>query len=178
MLDQNLRLAQSARHLLIGFFAMRGFISTILAGLLGLSPIAAASVSLAADALYEAVPDHDGVCGNPRITGKISQRFRYQVTHVPHQPDVRITQFRNIHQHRYYARSEDWPIGRRYCGATVDLSDGTHREAWYMIEEGMGFAGALDALGMAGDVRGSNVEFCVSGFDRWLVYNGRCRILR
>ena len=25
---------------------------------------------------------------------------------------------------------------------------------------------------------GDNVEFCVSGFDRWMVYNGRCRVLR
>ena len=24
---------------------------------------------------------------------------------------------------------------------------------------------------------GDNVEFCVSGFDRWMVYNGRCRVL-
>ena len=35
------------------------------------------------------------------------------------------------------------------------------------IEEGMGFASI-----------GDNVEFCVSGFDRWMVYNGRCRVLR
>ena len=25
---------------------------------------------------------------------------------------------------------------------------------------------------------GDNVEFCVAGFDRWMVYNGRCRVLR
>ncbi len=25
---------------------------------------------------------------------------------------------------------------------------------------------------------GNNVEFCVTGFDRWYVYSGRCRILR
>ena len=64
-------------------------------------------------------------------------------------------------------RSEDRPIGRRYCGATVILSDGHDRDIWYLIEEGMGFASI-----------GDNVEFCVSGFDRWYVYNGRCRVLR
>jgi hypothetical protein len=31
-------------------------------------------------------------------------------------------------------------------------------------------------MGFAG--MGDNVEFCVSGFDRWYVYNGRCRVLR
>jgi hypothetical protein len=36
-----------------------------------------------------------------------------------------------------------------------------------LIEGRMGFAGI-----------GENVEFCVSGFDRWLVYNGRCRVLQ
>ena len=59
------------------------------------------------------------------------------------------------------------PIGRRYCGAKVLLSDGQDRDIWYLIEEGQGFVGI-----------GDNVEFCVSGFDRWYVYNGRCRILR
>ena len=64
-------------------------------------------------------------------------------------------------------RSDNWPIGRRYCGATVALSDGHDRDIWYLIEEGQGFASI-----------GDNVEFCVSGFDRWMVYNGRCRVLR
>jgi capsid protein len=58
-------------------------------------------------------------------------------------------------------------IGRRYCGATVVLSDGSKRDLWYLIESRMGFVAA-----------NQNVEFCVSGFDRWFVYNGRCRVLR
>jgi capsid protein len=49
----------------------------------------------------------------------------------------------------------------------VVQSDGADRDIWYLIEEGMGFASI-----------GDNVEFCVSGFDRWYVYNGRCRVLR
>ena len=47
------------------------------------------------------------------------------------------------------------------------LSDGRKRSLWYLIEYGMGLASI-----------GDNVEFCVSGFDRWLVYNGGCRVLR
>ena len=85
-----------------------------------------------------------------------------------HLPNLRIHQLRGIHEHRYLPyREDDRPIARRYCGATADLSDGRSRTIWYLIEDGMGFAGL-----------GDNVEFCVSGFDRWYVYNGRCRILR
>ena len=106
-------------------------------------------------------------CEDPYILSTIVSRFRHQVKNVPHLPDVDITDFRKIHQHRYLPYSENWPIARRYCGATAELSDGRRRTIWYLIEDGMGYAGI-----------GDNVEFCVSGFDRWMVYNGRCRILR
>ena len=72
----------------------------------------------------------------------------------------------------------DRPIARRYCGATVELSDGRRRDIWYLIEERMGFATLLDGFHLANETRGSNVEFCVAGFDRWMVYNGACRVLR
>ncbi|MCV3210296.1 hypothetical protein OHD62_20865 [Mesorhizobium sp. YC-39] len=112
--------------------------------------------------------DDDGsVCGEDWVLKKITNRFSYQVHHVPHLPDVEIVDFQRIHQHRYLPADETWPIGRRYCGAIVSLSDGRARTIWYLIEEGQGFASI-----------GDNVEFCVSGFDRWLVYNGRCRVLR
>jgi hypothetical protein len=42
----------------------------------------------------------------------------------------------------------------------------------------MGFATLLDGFHLANETRGSNVEFCVSGFDRWMDYNGVCRVLR
>lgn len=158
---------------------MRQLLNLAAAAALGVSALAAAPAPvLAADALYEQVPDHDGVCGDPRIQKTIQKRFRHQVTHVPHLPDVEIVQFRKIHQHRYKDRSKKWPIGRRYCGAVVDLTNGTSRDIWYLIEERMGFATFKARIGLADEVRGSNVEFCVSGYDRWNVYNGRCRILR
>ena len=106
-------------------------------------------------------------CEDPYILAKIRDRFRHQTRNVPHLPDVDITDFRGIHEHRYLPYAEDWPIARRYCGATAALSDGSDRTIWYLIEDGMGFVGI-----------GDNVEFCVSGFDRWMVYNGHCRILR
>lgn len=148
---------------------MSRFTASVLAALLGiLSPIAAASVAFSAD-LPGYVDDggDTGVCGESWVLSKITSRFRHQVRNVPNLPDVAIVDFRRIHQHRYLPASEQWPIGRRYCGATVALSDGHDRTIWYLIEEGQGYASV-----------GDNVEFCVAGFDRWMVYNGRCRILR
>jgi capsid protein len=108
-----------------------------------------------------------GVCADRRFLAKITNRFRYQVRNVPHLPDVAITDFQRIRATLFEPREERRPIARQYCEADVVLSDGYTRNIWYLIEGGMGFAGI-----------GDNVEFCVDGFDRWYVYNGRCRVLR
>ncbi len=126
-----------------------------------------AGTASAADMAVAVYDESAEACGQGWVLSSISSRFDWQVTHVPHLPQVQITDFQGIHQRRYLPASEQWPIGRRYCAATVALSDGMQREIWYLIEEGQGFASM-----------GNNVEFCVSGFDRWIVYNGRCRVLR
>jgi hypothetical protein len=129
--------------------------------------------TVSADSLYMQLEDsvlsnrEARYCEDEGILSRIERKFRYQVKHVPHLPQVEIAQFRNIHERRQQPYQEDWPIARRYCAATVDLSDGRSRKIWYLIEDGMGLAGM-----------GDNVEFCVSGFDRWMVYNGSCRVLR
>lgn len=105
-------------------------------------------------------------CENSAVLSRISAKFRHQVRNVPNLPDVSIDDFSKVHQHRYLPYSENHPIARRYCGATALLSDGRKRDVWYLIEDGMGLVGL-----------GQNVEFCVAGFDRWMVYNGRCRVL-
>ncbi|WP_252913438.1 hypothetical protein [Aliihoeflea aestuarii] len=114
--------------------------------------------------VYAADP---GVCGNSRVLGSISSKFGYQVRHVPNLPQVGISEFLNIRENRFQPSQPDWPIERRYCQASVYLTDGYTRDVWYLIEHPMGFAGI-----------GSNVEFCVLGFDRWKVYGGNCRVLR
>lgn len=141
-------------------------IKLLLASLIGLGSVSVGvPVAQAADlSHYSGDP---GVCGEAWVLNKISRRFAYQVRNVPHLPNVQITDFRRINERRYLPAEEDWPIGRRYCDARVALSDGRERTIWYLIEEGQGFAGI-----------GDNVEFCVSGFDRWMVYDGACRILR
>ncbi len=145
---------------------MHRFASPVLAALLGLSAALGAAPAVQAADLSGYVDD-SGVCAEGWVLSRITRNFAYQVRHVPNLPQVAISDFQNIHEHRYLPAQEDRPIGRRYCGATVILSDGDSRDIWYLIEEGQGYASI-----------GDNVEFCVSGFDRWYVYNGRCRVLR
>jgi capsid protein len=125
----------------------------------------AALPATAADMVYVSV-DQPNICASDKVLNRISSRFRYQVRHVPNLPQVDIHDFYRVHESRYLPRQEDRPIERRYCQATAALSDGQTRTVWYLIERPMGFAGV-----------GSNVEFCVSGFDRWHIYGGRCRAL-
>ena len=156
---------------------MRQFARSLLAAMVALAPISISTPSMSADALY-APSGYSSACANNGVLGRIQSRFRYQVTHVPHLPDVSILEFHNIQENRYEPAQEEWPIARRYCEATVVLSDGSQRNAWYLIEERMGFAILAAGVGLANETHGSNVEFCVSGFDRWFVYNGACRVLR
>lgn len=114
-----------------------------------------------------------GICAKSEVLGRITNRFAHQVRHVPNLPQVGIVHFQRIGETRHLPRvksarvTEERPIDRRYCHAKAQLSDGKVRDVWYLIEKPMGFAGI-----------GSNVEFCVSGFDRWHVYGGRCRTVR
>lgn len=146
---------------------MHRFTRPVLAALLGLAAAVGATPSVRAADLGVYAEGDSSVCSERWVLGKIRHRFAYQVRHVPNLPLVAITDFHNIHLHRYLPAQEDRPIGRTYCGADVILSDGGSRPIWYLVEEGQGYAGI-----------GDNVEFCVSGFDRWYVYNGRCRVLR
>ena len=122
--------------------------------------------ALAADPLVYSAAD-PGLCDDGWQLGRIRHRFSYQVRHVPDLPDVRISEFYNIQAARYEGEDEKHPIFRQYCRADALLSDGRTHRVWYLIEGDQGFASL-----------GTNVEFCVDGFDRWHVYNGGCRVLR
>lgn len=157
---------------------MRQIARSLLAAMMALAPVSIATPSMSADALYSAPYDYSGACSNGGVLKRIKSRFSYQVKHVPNLPDVSILEFHNIHENRYEPAYEQSPIARRYCGATVVLSDGNQRDVWYLIEEKMGFSTLAAGFGLANETHGSNVEFCVSGFDRWFFYNGACRVLR
>ena len=125
------------------------------------------TVASAADPVAVAI-DTPGICGNRAVLDRIASRFHHQVHHVPHLARVAIVDFHKVRESRHQPKiAGERPIDRRYCHAKADLSDGRSRDVWYVIERPMGFAGI-----------GSNVEFCVSGFDRWNVYDSRCRVLR
>ncbi|AAN29633.1 MULTISPECIES: phage portal protein [Brucella] len=108
-----------------------------------------------------------GLCNQQSVLRRVVSGFGYQVRHVPNLPKVGITAMSDVRLTRYEPKVSPADIERTYCQATAVLSDGQYRPVWYMVEEGQGFA----ALGR-------NVEFCVDGFDRWYVYDGRCRVLR
>lgn len=145
---------------------MLHFLRALSAAAMVVAGLASAPAVRAADYVIQDSGGY-GACAEQKYLSRISSRFDHQVKNVPHLPDVSILEFVNIHERRYLPETEEWPISRRYCAATVVLSDGHTRDIWYLIEGRMGLAGI-----------GDNVEFCVSGFDRWFVYNGRCRILR
>lgn len=143
-------------------------ISALAAGLMAsLAAIVAQPVPVMAADLFGVAPAADDICAHRSVFGAIQNRFRYQVTHVPHLPNVGIVDFYSVRQTRYEPPTVNSPIERLYCSGTVRLTSGEDRSIWYLIEYGQGFASI-----------GDNVEFCVLGFDRWNVYNNACRVLR
>jgi len=130
----------------------------------GLAPAHAADM-IAPARIYQG--ESSQACAQGWVLSRITGKFRYQVTHVPNLPDVGLVDFRDIRQNRYEPALSDSEITRTYCEATAYTSDGRRHAMWYLIEDRAGFAGM-----------GHNVEFCLVNFDRWKVYNGRCRVLR
>lgn len=59
------------------------------------------------------------------------------------------------------------PLARRYCEGEATLSDGTATRVFYKVIEHAGFVGIR-----------WNVEACLSGLDKWHVYDGYCRTVR
>ena len=152
---------------------MSSRISSALSGILAATALFAAPVSsaqaadLIAPGPYAAAPDSD--CADARRLASIERDFLLQAREVHHQPGLAIVSINNISENRYLPIEEDIrSVERLYCKASAAMSDGQTRTLWYLIEYGEGFAGAF----------GDNVEFCLSGLDRWNVYDGYCRVLR
>ena len=116
--------------------------------------------------LSEARAGDVSACDTPGILSTISSRFHHQSREVHHN-DLVIESYTKVHQHRLEEQRKYSPIARRYCMATAHVSNGHHYSIRYFVEGGMGLASV-----------GDNVEFCVSGFDRWNVYNSYCRVAR
>ena len=104
-------------------------------------------------------------CHDPKVLGKIKKRFNWAEDatwnrgfYLDH---IERTRERVVHDAHVSS------IPRRYCRAHARLSNGKHPTLYYLIEAGQGFAG-----------NSFNVEFCISGLDRWNEYDGSCRVLR
>ncbi|MCU0832485.1 MAG: hypothetical protein MUC58_13425 [Rhizobiaceae bacterium] len=96
----------------------------------------------------------------------IGKRFAHADKHLLKR-GLAISVITGVHQHRFHKSREGSPIARRYCGATAHMNDGRKRTLFYLIEDGMGFAGY-----------GDHVEFCINGLDPLRAYGGHCRVLR
>lgn len=108
-------------------------------------------------------------CAKGSYLTAIERRFRIQAREVHHRPDLSITGIHDIRENRFLPKIEEVrAVDRLYCRATASMSDGHTRTLWYLVEYGAGFAGFF----------GDNVEFCLSGLDRWNVYDSSCRVLR
>ena len=144
----------------------RPILSALLSAALAL-PLLLAQPLTTAHAFWRHSDREALACDDPKVLKRITSKFRTQAREVHHDKLLAIASYDAVHEHRYLERRDNRPIARRYCGATATLSDGRERTLWYLIERGVGFASI-----------GDNVEFCISGFDRWNVYNNSCRILR
>jgi hypothetical protein len=143
----------------------RALVSSVLSCALALGSISVSTTSAHAGWFKS---DREALtCDDEKVLNRITSKFRTQAREVHHDKMLAIESYDDVHQHRYLEEREFRPIARRYCGAVVNLNDGRRRTIWYLVERGVGFASV-----------GDNVEFCISGFDRWNVYNNGCRVLR
>ena len=116
-------------------------------------------------ALAASLPE--GACGDPSVLGFITSRFDYRA-HNYLKRNLAIYEIRKMHLRRYEPFNENISsVERAYCGANATMTDGTHRQLLYVIENPWGFAGL-----------GRNIEFCVAGLDPWYVYGAQCDSLR
>lgn len=91
-------------------------------------------------------------------------RFANRAEPVYRVPRVKtLTPIGELHQPLYNPS----PLVRRYCEASVELDNGDHARAYYFVEEDSGFVGI-----------GWKVFVCIDGYDKWRVYDGRCRTAR
>lgn len=109
----------------------------------------------------------DPVCHEQSVINSAVAQFSRLVRGVPEMPAVSINAVSNVNATRFDPKTYPSGIERHYCSATAVLSNGENRDMWYMVEQNQGLASM-----------GRNVESCVDGFDKWFVYDGRCRVLR
>ncbi|MEZ5881187.1 MAG: hypothetical protein R3D35_11065 [Nitratireductor sp.] len=123
--------------------------------------LAAAGFSLAGAASAAQFP----LCTDPPVEGRIMRDFNWAEAKT-WQRGFTLVRLDRMHEHRTVSM-ENSPVTRRYCNATAILSNGQHRQIWYMIEDIGGFVG-----------KNWDVTHCVAGLDPWKNHDGYCRTMR
>ena len=152
---------------------MSSRIGSVIRGILATALISASATMVQAADLIAPGPyvaaQPDSWCYRESYLSAIERGFDHQAREVHHRPELSITSIHDIRENRFLPKTEGVrAVDRLYCRATASMSDGHTRTLWYLVEYGAGFAGFF----------GDNVEFCLSGLDRWNVYDGHCRVLR
>lgn len=134
--------------------------------------LAAASVLPAQAADYvmapaSAVPVAPSVCTQHSVLSHIVNRFAYAESHLL-ENGLAIQDFSRIQRTQYVPQTNKNPVERHYCRGYANMNDGYSRPIWFVVEEGMGYAGII----------GDNVEFCVAEQDPLRVYSGDCTALK
>lgn len=104
-------------------------------------------------------------CDSPWTLATIKWRFFHKEVRY-WQSSLRIAGIEGIHETAFRPWSSN-TIARRFCSATVLMSDGVARPMHYLIAENLGPIGV-----------GFGVEWCVVGLDRNLAYAPACRAVR
>ena len=104
-------------------------------------------------------------CGDPKVLKKIVERYNWAEEHTWKRGI--LLDFIERPRERVTLAGGERMISRRYCRGHALLSNGRHPTVHYMISQRQGFASIK-----------WNVEFCISGHDRWMAYDGSCRVLR
>ena len=113
-------------------------------------------------------PRYDAIvplCDDGGVMRWISSKFSEKETvHWNSNLEIlRIDRIREIAWRPWDAQT----IPRRFCTGTAHISDGSHRQVSYSINETGGWLG-----------NGWGVEWCVAGLDRNWAYNPSCQMAR
>ncbi|MBA4788183.1 MAG: hypothetical protein H2042_00645 [Rhizobiales bacterium] len=104
-------------------------------------------------------------CTEPLALGTISMRFA-ETERMYWNAALNISTYQNVREVAYRPWGEGFQP-RRFCAATVTLSDATRHPIWYSIIEDSSFQGYT-----------WGVEWCIDGLDRNLAYAPNCRMAR
>ncbi|WP_127089138.1 hypothetical protein [Aquabacter cavernae] len=141
----------------------------VMAAAAALSPASAANILLdnfwLPNDSYSTSTTSLPACTEPLALGTISMRFA-ETERMYWNAALNISTYQNVREVAYRPWGEGFQP-RRYCTATVTLSDATRHPIWYSIVEDSSFQGYT-----------WGVEWCIDGLDRNLAYAPNCRMAR